>query len=221
MKILTAGRTARLVEVRDLHEMLELYLALENAAIPGVVDLVPAARTVLVIFDANLTTAADLDDRIGGLSLAATSHEPMAPFLVPTVYDGADLHLVCDLMGMTRSEFIECHTGSQWYVAFGGFTPGFGYLVSDTHTVPVPRLTTPRAKVPAGSVAMAGEFTGIYPRSSPGGWQIIGRTTKALFNLDADPPSQLVPGRSVCFIDAETTPETPSEAPGATCGGGR
>jgi KipI family sensor histidine kinase inhibitor len=102
---------------------------------------------------------------------------------------------------MDRREFVTWHTSAPWRVVFTGFAPGFGYLTSPAHTVSIPRLAEPRTTVPPGSIAMAGEFTGIYPRESPGGWQIVGRTEEVLFDLHQDPPALLVPGRPVRFVE--------------------
>ena len=95
---------------------------------------------------------------------------------------------------------VAAHTAATWIVAFCGFAPGFGYLVGDDPRLRVPRRAESRTRVPAGSVALADGFTGIYPRSSPGGWQLLGRTDVAVWNLDRDPPGLLRPGTRVKFV---------------------
>lgn len=118
---------------------------------------------------------------------------------IEVVYDGPDLADVARHTGLTAQEVIEAHTGTPWRVGFTGFAPGFGYLVGGDPRLRVPRLATPRKSVPAGSVALAGDYSGIYPRSSPGGWQLIGRTSAVLWDLAQDPPALLTPGTIVTF----------------------
>jgi KipI family sensor histidine kinase inhibitor len=120
---------------------------------------------------------------------------------IPVVYDGADLADVAALLDCDEAELVRRHTADEWTVAFCGFAPGFGYLTGQAEWN-VPRRSSPRTKVPAGSVALAGEFSGVYPRESPGGWQLLGRTELAVFDLDRDPAALLQPGRRVRFVDA-------------------
>jgi KipI family sensor histidine kinase inhibitor len=117
-------------------------------------------------------------------------------------YDGADLAELAGLLGTEPAELVRRHTGAEWTVAFCGFAPGFGYLTQDGGGWDVPRRSTPRTTVPPGSVALAGEFSGVYPRESPGGWQLIGRTDVAVFDLGRDPAALLRPGIRVRFVDA-------------------
>jgi KipI family sensor histidine kinase inhibitor len=121
-------------------------------------------------------------------------------------YDGPDLDDVTRLTGLSRAEVVAAHTGTPWRVAFGGFAPGFAYLVGGDPRLRVPRRVRPRPSVPAGSVALAGEFSGVYPRSSPGGWQLLGRTDTVLWDVDRDPPALLTPGTIVRFVDAGGRP---------------
>ena len=120
-------------------------------------------------------------------------------------YDGPDLGEVARLSGLDEDEVIAAHVGTRWRVAFTGFAPGFGYLVGGDPRLAVPRRPTPRTSVPAGSVGLAGEFSGVYPRASPGGWQLIGRMDAVLWDLDRTPPALLRPGVQVRFVrlDAE------------------
>ena len=114
-------------------------------------------------------------------------------------YDGEDLDDVARILGIPVTEVIDVHTASTWTVAFGGFAPGFGYLVTDHSRLVVPRRESPRTLVPAGAVGLAGEFSGIYPRESPGGWQLIGTTDAPLWDTDREPPALLTPGTTVRF----------------------
>jgi KipI family sensor histidine kinase inhibitor len=114
-------------------------------------------------------------------------------------YSGEDLAEVAALLSLTEREVVDAHMASVWRVAFVGFAPGFGYLVTDSPRLVVPRRSSPRTSVPAGAVGLAGEYTGIYPRSSPGGWQILGHTDAVLWNPDATAPAVFTPGRVVRF----------------------
>ncbi len=120
---------------------------------------------------------------------------------MPVVYDGDDLDDAAGLLGCSAEELVRRHTSAQWSVAFCGFAPGFGYLVSPDWPAEVPRRSSPRTRVPPGSVALAGAFSGVYPRESPGGWQLVGRTPLAVFDLSRDPAALLRPGVRVRFVE--------------------
>ena len=197
MRLLPSGERAVLVEVRDLDEVLALADPLRTLA--GVVDVVPGERTLLVtVADPSQLPAvrgalADVVAPPSG-SLTATTVE------IPVTYDGPDLADVAALTGLTEHQVVEAHLGTTWRVGFGGFAPGFAYLVGGDPRLEVPRRTEPRPSVPAGAVGLAGCYSGIYPRSSPGGWQLIGRTDAVLFDPAADPPALLQPGMTVRFV---------------------
>ncbi|WP_363320505.1 5-oxoprolinase/urea amidolyase family protein [Pseudonocardia sp.] len=200
MRVLTCGDAALLCEVGDLDDVLALADAVRGAGPAGVVDVVPAARTVLLV------TAPDTDlDALGsavrGLPLdRSTPVGDRATVDVPVVYDGADLDKVARLTGLGVDGVVRAHTAGTWRVAFGGFAPGFAYLVGGDERLRVPRRDEPRTEVPAGAVGLAGEFSGIYPRSSPGGWQLIGRTDVDLWNETRAEPALLRPGARVRFV---------------------
>ncbi len=118
-------------------------------------------------------------------------------------YDGPDLEEVAHLTGLAPDEVVTAHTGTPWRVGFGGFAPGFAYLVGGDPRLVVARRGEPRTRVPAGSVGLAGEFSGIYPRESPGGWQLIGSTDVVLWDTDRHPPALLSPGTTVRFVEAD------------------
>lgn len=203
MKLLPSGTIALLVELDDLDEVLGLFAALESDLPTGVVDVVPAARTLLVVTDprlASLSSVADAvqratprEDRLGASELVE----------VPVTYDGEDLEEAARLLDCDTGDLVQRHTAEEWTVAFCGFMPGFGYLVSKQWQVQVPRRSSPRKKVPPGSVALAGEFSGVYPRESPGGWQLIGRSSLAMFDPARDPAALLRPGTRVRFTDEQ------------------
>ena len=198
--MLPCGDRALLVEVAGLPEVAAVRTALERAPLPGQRDLVPAARTVLVVLDRapsdlDAATLRRLDPSASASAAAGKSLE------LPVVFDGADLADVAELTGRSVEALVEALTTAELTVAFGGFAPGFGYLSGLPEELHVPRRATPRTRVPAGSVALAGPFAGVYPQASPGGWQLVGRTDAVLFDVDRDPPALLVPGTAVRFRD--------------------
>jgi KipI family sensor histidine kinase inhibitor len=198
MRILPSGDRALLVELDSLDQVLGYYAALTADLPVDVVDVVPAARTVMV------TTAGSLDAlerALKAVEPSAGSHAIGDLIEIPVVYDGSDLQDVAELLGCTVAEVIERHTGDEWTVAFCGFAPGFGYLTG-VGTWDIPRRKSPRTKVPTGAVALAGEFSGVYPRESPGGWQLIGRTDVKIFDQEREPAALFHPGRRVRFVDA-------------------
>ncbi|MDY0984221.1 urea amidolyase family protein [Microbacterium sp. CFBP9023] len=197
MRILTASDHALLVEAADLDEAMRLNLAWDG--VHGVVERIPGARTVLVRFDPLAVSAADLARALAATEID-TAHLPATgEVTVPVRYDGEDLDEAASLLGVSASELVNRHLAAEWTVAFSGFAPGFGYVVSSDPLFDVPRRSSPRTRVPAGSVALAGQFTGVYPRESPGGWQLIGRTDALMWDVDRDPPSLLSPGTTVRF----------------------
>ena len=198
MRILTASDHALLVEVDDLDEALRRHLAWSD--VPGVVELVPAARTVLVRYDPARTSAAALSARLRSWPAPERAAIAQGEVRIPVRYDGEDLPAVAELLGVSVDELAARHRAARWRVAFSGFAPGFGYLVGSDPLFDVPRRATPRARVPTGSVGLAGSFTGVYPRESPGGWQLIGRTDAVVWDADRDPPALLAPGTGVRFI---------------------
>jgi KipI family sensor histidine kinase inhibitor len=200
LRILPSGEHALLAELDGLEDVLALYRALDASRPEGVVDLVPAARTIGIAVDPRvlpLSVARAWVERTPPLPAAGSDDDPVVEIAVR--YDGPDLDEVAGLLRLTAREVVDLHTSSLWRVAFGGFAPGFGYLVTDHDRLQVPRRATPRTAVPPGSVGLAGEFSGVYPRSSPGGWQLIGTTDAVLWDESADPPALLRPGARVRF----------------------
>lgn len=192
MLIRPAGDRAQLVETREPHALRAAILA---AAIPGVVDVVPGEKTVLVTVSGSLE----------GLDRQLRTLKPVEVYGsddtldIPVVYDGEDLDEVADLTGLSRAEVITLHNSSSYTVAYLGFSPGFGYLTGLDPALHVPRRDVPRTSVPAGSVAIAGPYTSVYPSASPGGWRLLGHTSTVLWDVRRDPPSLLGPGTRVRF----------------------
>jgi KipI family sensor histidine kinase inhibitor len=202
MRVLPCADAGLLVELADLEEVLALYAELVDAPPPGVVDLVPAARTLLLRLDPDGADPAEVERAVRSARPRRGARPHVVDVEIPVVYDGEDLEEVGELTGLGVRGVVEAHTGQEWTVAFGGFAPGFGYLVGTDDRLHVPRRSTPRTKVPAGAVGLAGEFAGVYPRESPGGWQLLGHTSRKMWDLDRDPPALLVPGARVRFVEA-------------------
>jgi 5-oxoprolinase (ATP-hydrolysing) subunit B len=200
--LLPYGDHAVLVEVPDSATVLAVYAALRRLAVPGVVALVPAARTVLVQFDPARVDVPRLSTIITGLDLSSPEAAPGDEVVLEVRYDGADLASVAEEAGCTVAEVIRRHSGADYTVAFCGFAPGFAYLTGLDSRLHLHRLATPRTQVPAGSVAIAGEYAGVYPRATPGGWRILGSTAAALWDPERRPPALLSPGSRVRFTPA-------------------
>lgn len=191
------GDRALLVEVDD---PAGLAAALDATPLPGQREVVPAARTVLVRLDRTPaeTDAAQLR-RLAGVPVPPAAGVP--PVELPVVFDGPDLADVAEQTGRSVSSLVTALVVVEFTVAFNGFAPGFGYLTGLPEELHVPRRATPRTRVPAGSVGLAGPYAGAYPRPSPGGWQLIGRTDAVLFDVDRAEPALLRPGVRVRFRD--------------------
>jgi KipI family sensor histidine kinase inhibitor len=203
VRILPYGADAALVEVSSLDAVgavrATLLSAAESGELLGLVELVPGARTVLAAFVPGSVGLGALPALLRDVE--PTARPPVQPREVTlrVRYDGPDLDLVAETAGLSTEDVVELHTGAEYTVAFCGFAPGFGYLTGLAEPLRQPRLDSPRSSVPAGSVGVAGEFTAAYPRSSPGGWRLIGRTDATLFDQRAERPSLLTPGDVVRF----------------------
>jgi len=197
VNLLPCGDVGVLVEVEDIDEVLALADAVRADTPPGVLDIVPAARTVLLTVEPGTDLGAV---RRAVLAMDVTAGADRAggeTVRIPVTYDGPDLAEVAELTGLGEDGVVAAHTGTPWRVAFGGFAPGFAYLVDGDPRLNVSRRAEPRTAVPAGAVGLAGEFSGVYPRSSPGGWQLIGRTDVPLWDMGAG--ALLRPGGLVRF----------------------
>jgi KipI family sensor histidine kinase inhibitor len=203
MRFLAAGLDGILVETEDLAQALALFDSLRVAKLKGVAELVPAARAVLVRFNPLFASRAGLREAIAAMELTRTETSPGQMVEIPVVYDGEDLAEVAAILGCSEAEVIRRHTGAVHTVSFTGFAPGFAYMSSDDPGLDVPRRKSPRVRIPRGSVALAGRFSGVYPTESPGGWQLIGRTTTRMWDLARERPALLVPGDRVRFRQVE------------------
>ncbi|CQD09002.1 allophanate hydrolase subunit 1 [Mycobacterium europaeum] len=199
--VLDFGDSALMLQCGGTAEVLAWAAQLRAAALPGVVDIVPAARTVLVRLDGPRHQGV-VRQRLRKMRVTAeqdTAAPRRADVVIDVVYDGPDLAEVAGHTGLTIAQVIDAHTGSLWRVGFSGFAPGFAYLVDGDPRLQVPRRSEPRTSVPAGSVGLAGEFSAVYPRRSPGGWQLIGRTDAVMWDLARPAPALLTQGMWVQF----------------------
>jgi KipI family sensor histidine kinase inhibitor len=201
VSILPMGDRAVLVEVAGLDEVLALHRRLVASVPAGVIDIVPAARTVLITVDPAVLSLSRARAWVTDAAGAAPSRAAAAAaeVVLDIRYDGPDLAETAELLGVSASELARRHADATWTVAFTGFAPGFGYLVSDEWPFDVPRLDTPRIRVPAGAVGVAGQFSGAYPRETPGGWRLLGTTDAPLLDPAAENPALLAPGTRVRF----------------------
>jgi KipI family sensor histidine kinase inhibitor len=199
--IRVVGAAALLIECADAAEVEawrgELWRRREAAELAAV-EIVSGARTVLLDGLRDPVATARLVAGWAPPPAAAAVEGPLVE--IPTVYDGADLDGVARLWDVTRTEAVARLSGADLRVAFCGFAPGFSYLAGLPPEWSVPRLDSPRARVPAGSVALAGPYAGIYPTASPGGWRLVGRTGVTLFDVECDPPALLAPGTRVRLV---------------------
>lgn len=192
------GTTAVLAELSGLHDVLALQALLLEAPLPGQVDVLAAAETVMVKADSP-AAARRMAALLLEMDLTVQSHAEGKLVQIETVYDGDDLAEVGRLTGLGTDGVIAAHIGQVWTVAFGGFAPGFSYMVGENQVLEVPRRSSPRTAVPAGSVALAGNYSAVYPRKSPGGWQLIGRTAAPMWDLSREQPALAAPGDRVQF----------------------
>ncbi len=200
--LVTFGREMDARLNRRVHALAAL---IDAAPLPGIAETVPAYATLLVHYDPLLLTCSQLADWIRGQSDRADSHATRPPrrLEVPTRYggdSGPDLEAVAASRDLSSSDVVRLHSGRDYLVYMMGFTPGFPYMGKLDEAIVTPRLETPRTLVKAGTVAIAGAQTGIYPLDSPGGWNLIGWTPLKLFDHEREPPFLFAPGDTVRFI---------------------
>ena len=187
-------------------------IALQNSKIPGIVETVPTYRSLMILYDPEVILCAPLMEELRGLlgKLDQIRIPPSEVIEIPVLYGGEemgpDLAFVAEHAGKTQEEVIQIHTSTEYLIYMLGFTPGFPYLGGMDPSIAAPRRKEPRIHIPAGSVGIAGEQTGVYPIVSPGGWQLIGRTPLRLFDPQREQPILLSAGAGIRFvpIDEET-----------------
>jgi KipI family sensor histidine kinase inhibitor len=197
MNLLPVGRNAVLVEVGSSHDAVSLATWARARSLAR--DVVPGAETVLLD---GLRNRGSLEEDLA--SWQPSTAAPGREAELRVTYDGPDLAFVAERWGCDVAEVVRRHQATTWESAFCGFSPGFAYLAAAADLPEVPRLATPRTRVPAGSVALAGRWCGVYPQASPGGWRLIGRTDATLWDPDRDQPALLEPGTRVRFVDASS-----------------
>ena len=195
-RLLPYGPRAVLVEYDTLDEVMGVTRSLDQAEWPTLIEVVPASRTVLVVHDGS-----GLPDEVRALLHAPPVGERPSHTRVEIAvsYEGPDLIEVADRCAMTVDRLIATHSEAEYVVAFCGFVPGFSYLTGLPGPLHLPRRPTPRTSVPSGSVAIANEYSAVYPAATPGGWHLLGRTTACLWDDEREPPALLVPGTTVTF----------------------
>lgn len=197
------GDRAVLVQVADTSAAHRVHDAVRAARMPGVVDVVPGERTVLITADPARCDLDRLAGRVRGLPPPDRAASDLPPIEIPVVYDGEDLGEVAELTGLTAREVVRRHAEGSYVVAYLGFSPGFGYLHGLDEALHVARRDSPRTAVPQGSVAIAGPYSAVYPAPSPGGWRLLGRTERTLWDVHEDPPALLRPGARVRFVPVD------------------
>ncbi|PHM33198.1 urea amidolyase family protein [Xenorhabdus innexi] len=210
MRFLPVNFHTILVELSDLPETLALFDSLNAESISGIEEIIPAARTVMIHFHPMKISVQQLVTEIQRRDLQKSSHVQGKQVEIPVHYNGEDLEEVADILGLSVQDVIQQHSESEYIVAFTGFAPGFAYMVSETLSWNIPRRKTPRTRIPAGAVALAGEFSGIYPQTSPGGWQLIGMTSERMWDLSRAEPALLQPGHRIRFRNIKNSTVTVS-----------
>ena len=207
IEITPLGDSALIVRVGDsLGEVLAMARKLEVAKIPGVIEIAPAFASVAVFLESPRdlgTCAATIRAALRGKKHAAKTARKPRLIEVPVCYDlefALDLDAVAQHCGFPPNDIVARHAAADYHVRCVGFTPGFPYLSGLPSALVTPRRASPRTAVPAGSVAIAGAQTGIYPLCSPGGWNIIGRTPLRLFDVTREPPALLRAGDRLRFV---------------------
>lgn len=200
-RALPVGDRALLVELGSGEETeafhAELLRRRAEGTLPALLEIVPAARTVLLD---GLDDPGRFAEHLAGWEVPPLTPGVRSAVELPVRYDGPDLAVVAELWGVRPEDVGRIHSAAVFRVAFCGFAPGFGYLTGLGERYAVPRRATPRTAVPAGAVALAGAYTGVYPRSSPGGWQLIGSTDAVLWDHARVPAALLTPGARVRFV---------------------
>ncbi|WP_394162685.1 5-oxoprolinase subunit B/C family protein [Galactobacter valiniphilus] len=216
-RVLPAGPSALLLEVEGPAAAMAWHAELLARPLPGQLEALAAATTVLLRFDTPehaATAARRVGERRPGEAAAAAPRT----HTIGVRYDGEDLEELARLTGLSVEGVIAAHTGTPWTGAFGGFAPGFTYLTGGDPVLDVPRRSSPRTAVPAGSVALAGRFSAVYPRQSPGGWQLLGTTDAGLWDSARERPALIAPGDVVSFVPLRDAALVTSAATAASAG---
>lgn len=201
LRVLPYGPRALLVETDHPTTTADVLRSLD-----GVEEIVPGACTVLVLHDGRRHIDADIANAASQSSTNVASSIDGPVVVIDVVYDGVDLDDVATRIGLDVGSLVDLHSSAEYEVAFCGFAPGFAYLSGLPDGLHVPRRDTPRTRVPAGSVAIAGPYAAVYPTASPGGWNLLGHTDATVWDVTVDPPALLTPGTRVRFRPVEARP---------------
>lgn len=211
IKYLSAGDKAVVMEFgneisKDINAKIRnVVKSVEEAKVDGIVELLPTYRSLMIMYDPLKIEYSELISTLDFMSSKQVDNEEEKIKIVefPTVYGGEygpDINFVAEHNNIAVDEVIKIHTGTDYLVYMMGFTPGFTYLGGMSDKIVTPRLASPRTKIPAGSVGIAGAQTGMYPSETPGGWQLIGRTPLKLYDSDKEPPVMLSAGDYVRYV---------------------
>ena len=208
MHINFVGTRALLIDLDGLNQVMDWHAALSAKPLKNQVDCIAAATTLLLTFEAP-DSARDAAEFLQDFSPAAATAAEARTVEIDVLYDGEDVDEAADLLGLSREALINWHTSTEWTAAFGGFAPGFTYCAPSepSQARAVPRRSNPRTAVPAGAVGIAGEFSAVYPRVSPGGWQLLGTTNTPMWDSNANPPALVQPGDRVRYRSVDRLPE--------------
>ena len=208
MHINFVGTRALLIDLDGLNQVMDWHAALSAKPLKNQVDCIAAATTLLLTFEAP-DSARDAAEFLQDFSPAAATAAEARTVEIDVLYDGEDVDEAADLLGLSREALIDWHTSTEWTAAFGGFAPGFTYCAPSepSQARAVPRRSSPRTAVPAGAVGIAGEFSAVYPRVSPGGWQLLGTTNTPMWDSNANPPALVQPGDRVRYRSVDKLPE--------------
>ncbi|MGI5193766.1 5-oxoprolinase subunit B family protein [Streptomyces sp. CA-288835] len=212
MRALPVGEDSLLIDLETPREAQAMHAEVVRRRDAGLLtlrEIVPGEKTVLLY---GVPDAERLRAEVSRWTVPESAADNGPLLEIPVRYDGADLSAVAQLWGVTEDEVARVHSGIEHRVAFCGFAPGFAYMTGLGEAFHVPRRDAPRTSVPKGSVALAGAYTGIYPRSSPGGWQLIGTTRVPLWDMEREPAALLSPGTRVRFVPEEPSKSTPASA---------
>ena len=203
-----AGDRAVVVDLGSLAEVHALSAALRELRLVGVEDLLGGLVSLTVVFDPAQVSVGALAAAVRSAPLEHYRAVPSRLIEIPVVYDGADLAEVAERCALSVAEVTARHAATEYTVAIVGFSAGFGYLRGLDPQLTVPRRSSPRLSVPAGAVAIAADMTCVYPRPSPGGWQLLGHTDRSMWDDSCDPPGLVAPGDRVRFVPARGVGQT-------------
>ena len=202
-EIRPAGERAALVELEDNAAVHALAATLEPIRGSGLEEIVPGDRTLLLVWAEAAPPRAAIEELVAGAGAGAGPGQPAGETVeLAVAYDGPDLEEVAAACSVSIDEFVERHSGAGYRVAFIGFAPGFAYLTGGDPELAPPRRAEPRTRVPAGSLAIAGPYSAVYPRESPGGWNLVGSCDERLFDPSRERPALLVAGAAVRLVPA-------------------